>query len=100
MEIALDRGQFEELWGLTESRRVAKHRFLVPLDDGHRAEVDVYGGDLAGLVVAEVEFSSEDESHRFLPPVWFGLEVTGDSRYANRELALHRRPGTSQSGSA
>lgn len=92
VEIALNRGQFEELWGLTQPRRVAKRRFLVPLEDGHGAEVDVYGGDLAGLVVAEVEFSSEKESHRFRPPAWFGLEVTGDERYANRELALHGRP--------
>jgi adenylate cyclase len=91
VEVTLDRDQFERLWGLTESRRVAKRRFLVPLDDGHHAEVDVYRDSLAGLVVAEVEFSSEAESHRFRPPAWFGLEVTGDERYANRELALHGR---------
>lgn len=100
VEIALDPDQFEQLWELTRSRRIAKRRFLVPLDGGHRAEVDVYRGDLTGLVVTEVEFSSEDQSHRFGPPAWFGPEVTGDSRYANRELALRGRPGASSSGGA
>lgn len=92
VEVPLDAIAFEELWKLTESRRVAKRRFLVQLEDGHRAEVDVYAGDLEGLLIAEVEFSSEDESHRFQPPAWFGRELTGDHRYANQELALHGRP--------
>lgn len=48
-------------------------------------EIDVYGGAYAGLVVAEVELeSAEDE-----PPLpgWAGLEVTGDKRYSNANLA-------------
>ena len=92
VEIALDPGDFDELWKLTESRRVAKRRFLVPLEDGLRAEVDVYAGDLEGLIVAEIEFSSEEESHLFRAPDWFGRELTGDHRYANQELALHGLP--------
>jgi CYTH domain-containing protein len=92
VEVPLDADPFDELWKLTESRRVAKRRFLVPLEDGHRAEVDVYADDLEGLVVTEVEFSSEEESQRFQAPWWFGRELTGDHRYANQELALHGRP--------
>ncbi len=92
VEVPLGSGDFDELWKLTESRRIAKRRFFVPLDGGHRAEVDVYDGDLEGLAVAEVEFSSEEESHGFQPPEWFGRELTGDHRYANQELALSGRP--------
>ncbi len=95
VEVPLDSSAFDELWKLTESRRVAKRRFLVPLEDGHQAEVDVYAGDLEGLLIAEVEFSSEEESHRFRPPAWFGRELTGDHRYSNQELALHGRPAES-----
>ena len=100
VEIPLDPERFDRLWPLTEPRRIGKRRFLVPLDDGHRAEVDVYAGNLGGLVVAEVEFRSEEESHSFAPPAWFGPELTGDHRYANRELALHGRPDRPPRGAA
>jgi CYTH domain-containing protein len=100
VEVPLDANVFDELWKLTESRRVAKRRFLLPLQEGHRAEVDFYGGVLEGLVVAEVEFSSEEESHRFRPPAWLGRELTGDHRYSNQELAQHGRPPDGPTGDA
>ena len=60
----------------------------MPLGSGLEAEVDVYEGDLAGLVTAEVEFGFERQSRSFQPPAWLGEEVTGDRRYANQSLAL------------
>jgi CYTH domain-containing protein len=91
-ERALDAAGFEELWPLTEGRRVTKTRFDVPLDNGLKAEVDVYDGALEGLVTAEVEFEDETAAQAFRPPAWLGEEVTGDKRYANRTLATHGRP--------
>jgi CYTH domain-containing protein len=38
--------------------------------------------------VVEVEFDSEPAAAAFTPPAWFGPEITGDSRYSNRVLAL------------
>jgi CYTH domain-containing protein len=87
-QLPLDAQQFESLWPLTEGRRVEKTRHELP--DG--VEVDVYGGALDGLVVAEMEFGSEDESAAFEPPGWFGAEVTDDPRYKNRSLAVDGRP--------
>ncbi|HYJ21392.1 MAG TPA: CYTH domain-containing protein [Solirubrobacterales bacterium] len=87
VEIPLGINQFDALWPLTESRRLRKTRYLVPLGDGLVAEVDVFEEDLAGLVTAEVEFDSERQSHEFQPPGWLGKEVTGDGRYANQSLA-------------
>ena len=73
------------LWPLTEGRRVSKTRLRAPLADGLEAEVDVYAGDLAGLVVAEVEFASrEDERAASSRRPGSASEITGDSRYANR----------------
>jgi CYTH domain-containing protein len=91
-EMELDAGRFERLWPLTAGRRLAKDRHLFALPGGLTAEVDVYIGELAGLRVVEVEFSSEEESERFQIPDWFGREVTGDRRYRNRELAVHGLP--------
>jgi CYTH domain-containing protein len=92
-EIEIDDRRFEALWALTEGRRIAKVRHLVPLGDDLTAEVDVYADALAGLLVAEVEFASERASRDFAPPDWLGTEVTGDARYANQSLALQGAPG-------
>ena len=90
-EIAIDAARFERLWPLTEGRRVEKVRHLVP-GGGVTVELDVYAGDLAGLVVAEVEFASVADSDAWRPPPWLGHELTGDARYANRSLAVHGAP--------
>jgi adenylate cyclase len=54
---------------------------------GHTWEVDVFEGDNEGLVVAEVEMESEDES--FERPPWLGAEVSDDPRYYNTCLVSH-----------
>jgi CYTH domain-containing protein/CHAD domain-containing protein len=92
IEFPLNPRVFEALWSLTESRRLGKTRYLVPLGEGLEAEVDVYEGDLAGLVTAEVEFGFERQSREFQPPSWLGREVTGDRRYSNQSLALAGAP--------
>lgn len=54
---------------------------------GHCWEVDVFEGDNAGLVVAEIELASEDEA--FEKPGWAGDEVSHDPRYYNVSLVKH-----------
>jgi CYTH domain-containing protein/CHAD domain-containing protein len=88
IEVELDRRQFEALWEATDGSRLMKRRYLVSLGDRVSAEVDVYFGSLAGLLVAEVEFPSREAAASFQPPDWFGREVTGDRRYANQALAI------------
>lgn len=78
--------QFELLWPLTEGRHIAKKRYVIPYQ-GHKIELDVYSGRHEGLLVAEVEFETEESAHSFVPPAWFGLEVTNDVKYKNKSLA-------------
>jgi adenylate cyclase len=92
VEIQLSAEQFDALWPLTEGQRISKRRHVVPLG-GLKAEVDVYGGGLEGLVVAEIEFPSQEEADRFQTPDWLAEEVTGDDRYANQTLATEGAPG-------
>ncbi len=63
---------------------VKKTRYVVPFE-GHDWEIDVFDGDNAGLVVAEVELDDEAEPVTF--PDWAGDEVTSDARYRNAALA-------------
>jgi adenylate cyclase len=70
-----------------------KERFFVE-DAGATWHVDVYGGILQGVVIAEIEL--KQESQELFLPRWIGKEVTGDSFYRKinmRALALtaHRQ---------
>ena len=97
VEVDVTRDDAEQLWVHTAGRRIEKIRHEV--DDQGTSEgageitVDVYGGELAGLIVVEIEFDSEAAADAFAPPAWFGREVTGDPRWSNAALARHGRPG-------
>lgn len=62
---------------------VEKTRYLVVIGE-HTWEVDVFHGDNEGLVVAEIELSSEGEA--FERPPWVTAEVSGDVKYYNSSL--------------
>lgn len=94
-EIEITDEQFGELWPLTEGRRLRKIRHLVE-GEGGTVEVDVYEGDLDGLVIGEVEFDSEQSSERFESPPWLGAEVTGRDEYANESLAVDGAPSETE----
>ena len=81
-EITLDEAQ--HLMQLCEPGRIDKRRYLVKSGD-HTFEVDEFYGENEGLVIAEVELQSEDES--FEKPDFIGKEVTGDRRYYNGHLS-------------
>jgi adenylate cyclase len=90
-EVEVSAEQFEALWPLTEGRRLRKRRHVLP-HDGLEIEVDVYQGELEGLIVAEIEFDSEEQARGFEPPDWLGDDVTGDERFLNENLAVDGVP--------
>jgi adenylate cyclase len=65
---------------------IDKTRYVVGFDGG-QWEVDVFHGDNAGLVVAEIELPAADAP--FARPSWLGEEVTTDTRYLNVSLVRH-----------
>ena len=71
------------MFRLCEPGSIDKERYLVPYGK-HTWEVDVFHGPNEGLILAEIELSSEDES--FERPTWLGKEVTGDRRFYNSML--------------
>ena len=76
----------EILSELAQKPLIEKIRYYVRYAN-HVWEVDVFEGDNAGLVVAEVELSDQDEA--FERPQWVGEEVSGDARYYNVCLVKH-----------
>lgn len=79
----------EGILKLAVGSAIEKTRRRVAIGE-HTWEIDTFHGANAGLVVAEIELSSESE--KFDHPVWLGEEVSGDSRYANSQLV--ERPFT------
>ena len=91
----LSRYEFEQEIPLDDARKlltlcdlgiIDKTRWLVKAGN-HTFEVDEFAGDNAGLTVAEVELTSEDEA--FEKPAFIGQEVTGDRRYYNSQLRVN-----------
>lgn len=89
VEFAVPANEARELLELSIGNVIEKVRYEIPFE-GFLWEIDVYEGNLAGLVVAEVELQSEDQQPA-IPP-WIGLELTGDSAYSNQSLALYGLP--------
>jgi CYTH domain-containing protein len=87
-EVDLNYNQFEPLWPLAQRLDVCKDRYHIPYGE-HTIELDVFKGPLQGLVVAEVEFRSEADRASFIPPTWFGRDVTADPLYKNKNLAIN-----------
>lgn len=69
---------------LCEKGVVDKTRFEVKVGN-HIFEIDEFYGENTGLIVAEVELKSENET--FEKPIWLGKEVTNENRYYNSNLS-------------
>ena len=84
---------------------ISKRRYLIPLehpgfkegfptppaDYSLTIELDVFHNDYEGLLLAEVEFPSEDAANAYTAPAWFGRDVTFSSDYHNSTLSKGRR---------
>jgi adenylate cyclase len=74
------------LTDLCEKPLIEKNRYKIQTGR-HVWEIDEFFGENQGLIVAEVELTSEEEA--FEKPLWVGEEVTGDPRYFNSNLIKH-----------
>jgi len=83
LEYAIPHDDAVAMLELCERPLIEKTRHL-ETHDGKRWEIDVFAGDNAGLVVAEIELASEDEP--FSVPSWAIREVSDDPRYYNANL--------------
>lgn len=91
-ELLLTKEEYEHLKQKAETQVLEKVRYQIPIENGLIAELDMYKGHLQGLMTTEVEFSSVAEAEAFMPPAWFGKEITEDVRYKNIYLAKYGIP--------
>lgn len=88
-EFPLTKEAYEHLRTKADGKIISKTRYFIPLAT-HTIELDVFHGDMEPLIMAEVEFASIEEANVFLPPDWFGQDVTMDRRYHNVNMALYQ----------
>ena len=85
--LPLDDKSYEHLLTKIDGRLIKKKRYMIPLSSALTAELDIFEGDLAPLMLVEVEFDSEDAANSFSPPDWFGEDVTFSGKYHNSYLS-------------
>ena len=79
---------YEHLRPKADGILITKKRYCIPYRN-HTIELDIFEGELAPLILAEVEFSTKDEAVNFIPPEWFIEDVTHSILYHNSYLSEH-----------
>lgn len=86
--LPLTEESYAHLLTKADGRILIKRRFRIPIEKTNLyIELDIFSGDYEGLILAEVEFSSEEEALAFTPPSWFGEDVTFSGEYQNSRLS-------------
>lgn len=78
---------FEHLLKKADGTIITKTRYVIPEKDGLKIELDIFHGKHEGLVLAEVEFPTEEMANAYEPPTWFGEDVTLSTKYHNSNLS-------------
>lgn len=78
---------YSHLRGKVDGHLITKDRYVIPLENDLYIELDFFSGYLSGLVFAEVEFPDKNTADTFLPPEWFGEDVTFSTQYQNSTLS-------------
>jgi len=87
--LPINKDSFNHLLPKCDGFIINKTRYFIDLDDdGLTAEFDIYKDYLRGFITVEVEFETQTACNNFIPPAWFGLEVSKDLRYHNSSLSL------------
>ena len=87
VEMPLTKEAYEHLKKKVDGHIIEKERYVIPLDKGLKAELDIFHGYLDGLKFVEVEFDSLEQIKDFSMPDWFLEDVSLDKRYSNNYLS-------------
>lgn len=86
VELPISSEAYYHLLEKSDYNIIRKTRYLIPLEDNLTAELDVFHEILEGLIFLEVEFTDELSAKNFIPPSWFGQDVTLNDSYKNNYL--------------
>ncbi len=105
LEVPLTKESYEHLRPKCDGSLISKTRYLIPESQTHSLsdninphkkssfekelliELDIFHSELHGLILAEVEFDSEEEAHAYTAPAWFTKEVTSIPAFHNSHIS-------------
>ena len=87
IEVPLTQSAYIHLIPKCDGNLISKIRYRIPEEHGYTIEFDVFQGCYQGLLIAEIEFPSEEEALSFQPPTWLGCEVTKEASFHNSTLS-------------
>ena len=90
--LPLDERAYLHLLKKADGQVLTKKRYLLPVEGrlDLTFELDVFEGAYQGLILAEVEFASEEDAVAFTPPEWCARDVTWSGEYQNSRLAMEK----------
>jgi len=84
--LPLNREAYEHMLKKADGRIIKKVRYNIPYLEKYTIELDIFDEGLSPLIVAEVEFDTREEADSFIPPEWFGRDLTGSPEFQNSNL--------------
>ena len=85
--LPLDAPSYAHLRTKVDGHIISKVRYIIPLEDGLKIELDHFSSPIKGLYLAEIEFESVEQAEAYKAPDWFGEDVTYDVRYHNSVMS-------------
>lgn len=85
--LPLTKEAYGHLLAKADGNIITKTRYEIPEKDNLTIELDVFEGKFDGLLLAEVEFASEEEALGYIPPEWFREDVSNSTKYHNSTLS-------------
>lgn len=85
--LPINKKSYYHLLEKADGNIISKTRYLIPIKDGLTAELDIFKGIFEGWLLVEVEFNSVDDANSFVPPSWFGRDVSYDKKYHNSYMS-------------
>ncbi len=102
--LPLNQTAYEHLLVKADNTIISKKRYLIPIAEPDfkksytppaeplnlKIELDIFNPPFAPLMIAEVEFPSEEMANAFIPPAWLGEDVTSNPMYHNSNLSMKK----------
>jgi len=85
--LPLTKEAYEHMRPKTDGILISKTRYVLPLGQKLKIELDHFHKPYETLYLAEVEFPDEESARKFIPPSWFGKDVTFSAKYQNSTLS-------------
>ncbi len=89
IESVISKEEYDKLNATANINIIVKDRYIIPIENNLKIELDIFHDIFEGIIFAEVEFPSEDMASGYIIPKWFDKELTG--KLSNSKMAKKSR---------